>query len=127
MALSKEIAPATFGAALRGIGARVLSIQRHPRPGEADEVSRAMGAPVEDFAAVNDDLEEALALLAILDDYVGVSSTNVHLRAAAGGGGRILVPHPAEWRWQDPWSTQWTCCCTGSGRVERRGDTGSWH
>jgi hypothetical protein len=105
--LSKEIAPATFGAAMRGIGARVLSIQRHPKAGEIDEVSRAIGAPVEDFGAVNDDLEEALALLAVVDDYVGVSSTNVHLRAAAGAGGRILVPHPAEWRWQAKGDSPW--------------------
>ena len=106
-ALSKEIDPATFGAALRGIGARFVSIQRNPAAGETDEVARAMGAPLTDLASVNEDLEDMLALLALVDDYVGVSSTNVHLRAAAGCGGRILVPNPAEWRWQKKGESPW--------------------
>ncbi len=33
-----------------------------------------------------------LALLSLVDGYAGMSSTNVHLRAAAGRGGRVLVP-----------------------------------
>jgi hypothetical protein len=49
-----------------------------------------------------------LALLAVLDEYVTVSNTNVHLRAAVGRGSRVLVPHPPEFRWMaagrvSPW------------------------
>ena len=61
-----------------------------------------------DFSDLNDDLEGMLALLALIDDYVGVSNTNMHLRAAAGRTARVLVPQPAEWRWMagrasSPW------------------------
>ena len=61
-----------------------------------------------DFSAWNEELESMLALLALLDEYVGVSNTNMHLRAAVGKGARVLVPTPAEWRWrqsgrQSPW------------------------
>jgi hypothetical protein len=49
-----------------------------------------------------------LALLDVLDDYIGVSNTNMHLRAGAGKTARVLVPWPAEWRWMiaggtSPW------------------------
>jgi hypothetical protein len=57
---------------------------------------------------VNADLEEALAVLAAIDEYVGVSSTLVHLHASVGGTARIVVPFPYEWRWMEtgdasPW------------------------
>jgi hypothetical protein len=49
-----------------------------------------------------------LALLALLDEYVGVSNTNMHLRAGVAKAARVLVPCPAEWRWMhgrahSPW------------------------
>ncbi len=98
--LSKEIDPAAIGHALRGIRARFASIQRNPPAGSREALEATLDAPVADFSDVNGDLEDALALLSLLDDYVGVSSTNVHLLAAAGGKGRILVPYPADWRWR---------------------------
>jgi hypothetical protein len=57
---------------------------------------------------LNDDLEEMLALLDRLDDYVCVSNTNVHLRAARGRTSRVLIPYPADFRWmnrgdESPW------------------------
>ena len=47
-------------------------------------------------------------LLASLDEYITVSNTNVHLRAAVGRTSRVLVPSPPEWCWMDvgsesPW------------------------
>ena len=106
--LSKEIEPAAIGHAMKGVAARFVSLQRHPRPGSREALEQALGAPVADLSDVNGDLEDMLALLSLLGDYVGVSSTNVHLLAAVGGRGRILVPYPADWRWQSsgvesPW------------------------
>ena len=40
-------------------------------------------------------------LLASLDEYIAVSNTNVHLRAAVGKTSRVLVPFPPEWRRMD--------------------------
>lgn len=50
-------------------------------------------------AYVNDDLEQMLALPSMIDDYIGVSNTNMHLCAAVGRSARVPVPSPAEWRW----------------------------
>jgi hypothetical protein len=63
---------------------------------------------VHDGASLNASLEDALAAVEILDEYVAVSNTNVHLRAAAGRSARVLVPWPPEWRWtaaegESPW------------------------
>ena len=49
-----------------------------------------------------------LALLAQIDDYVGVSNTNMHLCAALGRGARVLVSRSVESRWmaeggESPW------------------------
>ena len=57
---------------------------------------------------MHEDLEQMLALLDRLDEYIGVSNTNMHLRAGLGRAARVLVPHPPEWRWmwsgaRSPW------------------------
>ncbi|MCH8137806.1 MAG: hypothetical protein IH926_02440, partial [Proteobacteria bacterium] len=67
-----------------------------------------LGREAHDLTALNDDLEDMLALLALLDEYVTVSNTNVHLSAGAGRTSRVLVPNPPEWRWmaagdESPW------------------------
>jgi len=84
--------------ALRNIDATVLILQRSPEPYEIDEFSGILGRDVVDMSWLNDDLEAMLALLTIIDDYVGVDNTNMHLSAGVGKACRILVPHPPEWR-----------------------------
>jgi len=98
-ALYKEIHTASFAGSLKGIDATFVALQRNPAAGEIDRVAAALGKPVHDLTAYNEDLEGMLALLDTIDDYVGVSNTNMHLRAAAGRSARVLVPMPAEWRW----------------------------
>jgi hypothetical protein len=62
-------------------------------------MAQALGAPLHDLSAINDDLDDVLALMGLVDEYVAVSNTNVHLRAGAGRASRVLVPFPPEWRW----------------------------
>jgi Flp pilus assembly protein TadD len=106
--LLKEVPPAALGAAVGGWPGTLVSLQRAPAPGELDVLSAAARAPVHDLSTVNEDLREALAVLAVLDEYVAVSNTNVHLRAGLGRTARVLVPNPPEWRWMraggaSPW------------------------
>jgi len=51
-----------------------------------------------DMSRFNDDLEGMLALLELLDEYIGVDNANMHLASSIGKSCRILVPHPPEWR-----------------------------
>jgi tetratricopeptide (TPR) repeat protein len=111
--LFKETPMARIAEALREIPASVVVLQRHPKEGEVAAFAEALGRPVADFTELNDDLEGMLALVALLDDYVGVSCTNVHLRAASGGKGRVLLPFPPEFRWmaegeESPWFPGYT-------------------
>ncbi|MCH8139159.1 MAG: tetratricopeptide repeat protein [Proteobacteria bacterium] len=106
--LFKEAPLDGVGGALKQAGGTVAVLQRNPEAGEIDALSRALGREVHDFTALNDELEDMLALLALLDDYVTVSNTNVHLRAGAGRTSRVLVPNPPEYRWmaegdESPW------------------------
>jgi hypothetical protein len=71
-------------------------------------VSSVLQKQAHDFSAANAELEDMLALLALLDEYVGVSNTNMHLAAGLGKRARVLVPYPPEWRWMvegaaSPW------------------------
>ncbi|MGZ5660854.1 MAG: tetratricopeptide repeat protein [Usitatibacter sp.] len=121
--LLKEVPEEAFGRALAKRSATYVSIQRNAAPASRERLAAALGGNLHDRAAANDDLEDMLALLSLLDDYVGVSSTNVHLLAALGGSGRILVPHPAEWRWQlrgerSPWFPRFT--------IHRQEPGGDW-
>ncbi|MCH7544094.1 MAG: tetratricopeptide repeat protein [Proteobacteria bacterium] len=97
--LFKEAPLSGIGGALKHAGGTIIVLQRNPEAGEIEALSQGLGHQVHDLTALNDDLEDMLALLALLDDYVTVSNTNVHLRAGAGGTSRVLVPHPPEYRW----------------------------
>ncbi len=106
--LFKEAPLADLGRTLRPLSATVLVLQRNPEAGEIDEFSRVIGREAHDLTALNDDLEDMLAALSLLDEYVTVSNTNVHLRAGAGKTSRVLIPRPPEWRWmaageESPW------------------------
>jgi Flp pilus assembly protein TadD len=121
--LHKEIPLEQLGAAMRGVNGTLLSLQRNPQPGEIESLSARAAMPVHDLTALNEDLEAMLALLALIDDYVGVSNTNVHLRAGAGRTARVLLPRPAEWRWmisgnESPWFPGF--------RVYRQSPVGDW-
>jgi tetratricopeptide (TPR) repeat protein len=97
-----------IGRALKNISATFVNVQRSPEPKETLQLSRLMERPVADFSDVNNNLEEALALMNLLNDYVGVSNLFMHLRAATGRTAHVLVTHPGEYRWQvegnsSPW------------------------
>ena len=107
-ALSKEVDVRALGEALRGWKGTVVALQRNPAVHEIDTLSKALGTPVHDLSALNEDLPAMLGVLDAVDEYVAVSNTNVHLRAGLGKPSRVLVPYPAEWRWMregdaSPW------------------------
>jgi tetratricopeptide (TPR) repeat protein len=121
--LFKEIPLEKLARALGPVSGTVISIQRNPKETENSQLAGLAGKPVHDFSKLNADLEDMLALLALLDDYVGVSNTNMHLRAAVGRTARVLVPRPVEWRWMisgngSPWFPGF--------RVYRQGPDGGW-
>jgi tetratricopeptide (TPR) repeat protein len=97
--LAKAIDPATLGGALKGRRATFVSVQRAGTAEERQALQAALGATVHDFSSANDDLEDMLALMSLVDDYVGVSNTNMHLRAGVAEKAAVLVPYPPEWRW----------------------------
>ena len=97
--LHKRIDPALIGGVLADWPGQLVVLQRNPSPGDIDAFSEAAGRAVLDLSASNHDLEEVLSVLASLDEYVGVSNTNMHLLAALGRQARVLVVNPPEWRW----------------------------
>jgi tetratricopeptide (TPR) repeat protein len=107
--LSKIVPLDALAKALRLSGdGTLVSVQRQPLADEITALARQIGRPVHDLSQTNDDLEAMLALLSLVDDYIGVSNTNMHLRAGLGLPARVLVPHPSEFRWlargdRSPW------------------------
>lgn len=121
-ALAKEIPVSVLFPALAAFEGTVVALQRQPRAGEIAAAAAALGRPVHDFAAAAEDLEDALALAALVDRHVAVSSTNLHLAALAGATADVLVPFPPEWRWrlggESPWFPGF--------RVHRQSVDGGW-
>lgn len=121
--LHKAIPLEGLGAALRNGNGTLVALERIPQAGEIERLAELSGKQVHDFTPLNEDLEAMLALLALLDDYVGVSNTNMHLRAATGRTAKVLVPQPPQWRWmaagnESPWFPGF--------RVYRQGCDGDW-
>lgn len=107
-ALTKQIPLPQFAPVLRAVPGTLLALQRRPEPGELTAFARMLERPLHDFSDAGDDLEDLLALLELLDDYVAVSNTNMHLLAGLGRRARVLMPCPPDWRWmaagrQSPW------------------------
>lgn len=112
-----------IGAVLRQVRGTLIGLQRLPEKGEINRIAKAAGRPVHDFTPLHDRLEDMLALLSLLDEYVGVSNTNVHLRATVGRGSRVLIPSPPEFRWMASGSpSPWFPDCP----VYRQRADGSW-
>lgn len=106
--LYKEISPATLGDLAHDWPGTVIVMQRAPKPEDLALFSAALGRPWLDWTALNDELLDVLAGLSLLDEYVGVSNTNMHLLAGIGKTARVLMPFPADWRWmyegdESPW------------------------
>jgi tetratricopeptide (TPR) repeat protein len=104
----KEIGVEALGQAVRGWRGTFLALQRNAAPGELEALGTAAGAPVHDVAAMTEDLNETVALLAQIDEHVAVINTNMHLLAGLGRPARVLVPRPLDWRWmRDPGDSVW--------------------
>jgi Flp pilus assembly protein TadD len=106
--LFKRVGVGDLAHCLRGLPGTVVVLQRQPERDELASFAAALGRPAHDFSWLNEDLPEMIAFLAAIDEYVGVSNTNMHLAAGVGRTARVLMPHPAEWRWmlagaQSPW------------------------
>ena len=83
---------------LQPLRSTVLVLQRDPAAADMSLLSGLLGRPVHNLSRFNHDLEGMLALLSLLNEYIGVDNTNMHLAAVIGKSCRILVPHPPEWR-----------------------------
>lgn len=106
--LFKQIALDALAGAIKDWKGAIVVLQRKPAAGEIEQLRAQVSCPVYDLSEYNDDLESMLALLDVLDEYVGVSNANMHLMAGLGKTARVLIPFPAEWRWmasgdQSPW------------------------
>ena len=122
-ALYKEIPLDQLARILEKRTATVLILQRHPTVEDMAAFTQRLGRTAHDLSTLNEDLEQMLALLSLIDEYVGASNTNMHLRATVGKTARVLVPAPPEWRWmvegkESPWYPGFT--------VYRQGYDGSW-
>ena len=107
----------------RDLPGSLLVLQRQPKPGEFEKLAQVCGPRVTDFSALNADLEAMLALLAQIDEYVGVSNTNMHLCAGLGRIARVLASRGVEFRWmadgrESPWFPGFP--------VYRQGPAGDW-
>ena len=105
--LYKAVPAERLGAALKPLRATFVSVQREPKADEVAAITATLGQPLHDFSAVNADLEDILALMDCTQAYIGVSSTNVHLRASLGREADVLVPFPPEWRWMAAGDSPW--------------------
>jgi hypothetical protein len=123
LVLYKESPVERMARMLRDMPGTILVLQRLPHEGESKAFESALGRPAHDLSDLNDRLQDMLALLSLMDEYVGVSNTNMHLRAGTGKTARVLVPAPPEWRWMaegtaSPWFPGFT--------VYRQGYDGDW-
>ncbi len=77
----------------------IIAIQKDVPHSEMEYLSAQLGRPILDASVYHNDLPKMLTLLNILDKYITVSNTNVHLREGLSKKSHVLVCSPPEWRW----------------------------
>lgn len=98
--LAKAVDAESFAKTFSGIHATFISLQRNVMLQDVTLFEQHLQATLHDAASLTDDIEDLLALLSLLDENIGVSNTNMHLRAGLGLGSRVLVQTPGgDWRW----------------------------
>lgn len=98
--LSKKVELADFAKALTGINATFISLTRNITKDELNTFEQYLGCPIIDVAGITDDLDDLLCIQYLLDENIGVSNTNMHLRACLGLGSKVLVSLASrDWRW----------------------------
>lgn len=112
--LAKAVDAEPFANMLSKLPGTFISLQRNVLSAELKQVEQTLGTQLHDVTALTDDLEDLLALLSLLDENIGVSNTNMHLRASLNKGSRVLVQTAnGDWRWglqgsQSAWFTEST-------------------
>ena len=97
--LHKRIPPKDFIDCLENLPGTLVVLQRNPSEKDIEFIQQNASQPLLDLSRENSNLDAMLAICSLLDHYIGVSNTNMHLSASLGGKASVLVPHPAEWRW----------------------------
>jgi tetratricopeptide (TPR) repeat protein len=100
--------------------ARFVSLQRDPRPGDADALA---SAPVLHLGPELEDFDDTAAVLAQCDLVISVDTSVAHLAGALGRPLWVLLPFSADWRWtaageRSPWYP--------SARLFRQPQPGDW-
>ncbi|MGH8618738.1 MAG: tetratricopeptide repeat protein, partial [Burkholderiales bacterium] len=96
---ARSLAASDLLAALRGLGATAVSLQRDATAAELQAASRASGVELLAWPGIGDDFENTAALVQSLSAVVSVCGTPVHLAGALGVRTCVLVPQVAEWRY----------------------------
>ena len=96
---SRSLAAADLLAALRGLGATAVSLQRDATDDELRIASRESGIELLAWPGIGDDFEDTAALMQSLSAVISVCGTPVHLAGALGVRTCVLVPQVAEWRY----------------------------
>lgn len=99
-----------------------VNLQRDAGPA-LKEMASVHGVEVLNFDAVLDDVDEMAALLQALDGVITADNTVAHLAGALGRPTWVMLPHHADWRWQQTspassWYPSLTLC--------RQPRTGDW-
>jgi len=106
--LFKRIPPDELGHMLSNINANIIILQRNPNPKDIKLLEKGLKRKVFNYSYINESLDNTLAFLSIVDSYIGVSNTNMHLMASLRKNAFVFIPHPPEWRWlyqgdSSPW------------------------
>lgn len=113
----------------------LIILQRNPKKEEIDYLKNNARFNIIDYSHCNENLLQMMSLLAVLDDYIGVSNTNMHLRGSLNKKAVVLLPYPPEWRWRlkgksTPWYANftlvrqsadghWDTACTSDQQLHR--------
>jgi tetratricopeptide (TPR) repeat protein len=100
--------------------ARLVSLQRDLRPGDAEQLT---AAPVLNIGPELGDFDDTAAVLAGCDLVISVDTSVAHLAGALGRPLWVLLPFSSDWRWtaeaeRSPWYP--------SARLFRQPQPGDW-
>ncbi len=95
----RSLALEALVAALKPVGAQLVSLQYGDVRDEVDAASAATGVPIHHWPETLVDQDDAAALTCAVDAVLTVCQTQAHLTGALGRPGCVLVPANPNWRY----------------------------
>lgn len=98
--IQDSLTPYTLGKSLRNWPGSIIILQSNADIESIAAFNSGLGREAHNFSTQNSSFEDMLAILSLIDEFVGINDIKAYLCGSLGKSAKILTPNTAKWHWQ---------------------------